>query len=74
MLVRINEVKSADGEINQYVFINSEHITDVVIQRTGNEYFIEFRLVHGAKLISENFNNYNEAYNVLVNLFQGQIK
>lgn len=73
MLVRINELKSADGKINQYVFINSEHITDAIIQRTGNEYFIEFRLVHGATLTSQNFNNYKEAYDMLANLFKGQI-
>ena len=73
MLARINELKSADGKINQYVFINSEHITDAIIQRTGNEYFIEFKFVHGATLISENFNNYTEAYNVLANLFKGQM-
>lgn len=73
MLARINELKSADGKINQYVFINSEHITDAIIQRTGNEYFIEFKLVHGATLISEKFNNYKEAHDVLANLFKGQI-
>ncbi len=73
MLIRINELRTADGTINQYVFINSEHITDAIIQRTGNEYFIEFRLVHGATLTSHNFNNYTEAFDVLAILFKGQI-
>lgn len=73
MLAIINEKKSQDGNVNRYIFINTDHIADGYIERNGNLYFIVFKSIHGGILKSRNFNHYEDAFHSLVSLFNGKV-
>lgn len=73
MIVEINKIEAEKEYPSQSLFINSDNVTDAVINEVKNGYVIEFRLVNGVWQNSKIFDDYDSAVSFLAGAFGGDV-
>lgn len=73
MIVEINKIEAEREYPSQSLFINSDNVTDVVINEVKSGYVIEFRLVNGVWQNSRIFDDYEGAVSFLAGAFDGSM-